>query len=178
MTTPDDVPRTDPPLAADELATLRGFVDFYRATIRRQCAGLTTEQLRTRHAPSTLTLAGMLKHLAYVETYWFRVVLHGLDQGAPWTTVDWRADGDWDWNSALEDDPADLTALFDAAVRDSDARLDEALADGDLDSLAATARRGERVNLRWILVHMVEEYARHAGHADLIRESLDGATDL
>ena len=185
------IARTEPPVAASELATLRSFVDFYRATIRRQCDGLTVEQLRTQHPPSTMTLAGLLKHLAYVEDNWFNVVLRGADPAPPWDTVDWAADGDWDWHSALTDTPEQLTAVFDAAVAASERILDEAVAPGavagepdggqtadPLDQLAVRSRHGERVTLRWILVHMVEEYSRHAGHADLLREALDGATDL
>ena len=165
--------RTDPPSAADEVTTLRSFVDFYRSTLRRQCAGLTAEQLRTPLAPSTMTLGGLLKHLAWVEQFWFREVLHGLDAEEPWTSAPWDTDHDWEWSSAVHDAPADLDALFVASVADADQNLDAALA-----ATAARERRGEKVSVRWILVHMVEEYARHAGHADLLRESLDGATDL
>ncbi|MFD7307877.1 DinB family protein [Promicromonospora sp. NPDC059942] len=182
-----EIPRTDPPLAADETTMLRSFVDFYRATIRRQCAGLTAEQLRTPHPPSTMTLAGMLKHLAYVEDFWFSVRLLGNDPAPPWDTVDWAADRDWDWNSALTDNPESLTALFDGAVAASERILDEVLdqsqsqsrgLDQEVARPAGHAGHGGRVTLRWILVHMVEEYSRHAGHADLLREALDGATDL
>ena len=177
----DRIERTDPPVAADEVTMLRTFVDFYRATIRRQCAGLTAEQLRTPHPPSTMTLAGMLKHLAYVEDEWFSVRLRGSRPAPPWDTVDWSADRDWDWNSALADSPDQLVALFDDAVAASERILDEVVGAG-LDQEVARpsghAGHGGRITLRWILVHMVEEYSRHAGHADLLREALDGATDL
>ena len=178
------VPRTDPPLTADEITTLRSFIDFYRATILRQCAGLTVEQLRTPHPPSTMTLAGMLKHLAYVEDVWFNVRLAGNEPAPPWDTVDWSADDDWDWHSALDDTPEQLTGLFDDAVAASERILEDVLAEtpppgtGALDRNAAREGRRGQISLRWILVHMVEEYSRHAGHADLLREALDGATDL
>lgn len=178
------VPRTEPPLVADEVTMLRSFISYYRATIRRQCEGLTVEQLRTPHPPSTMTLAGMLKHLAYVEDVWFNVRLAGNEPAPPWDTVDWAADDDWDWHSALADTPEQLTALFDDAVAASerilDAALDRAPAPGAgvLDQTTARPGRSGHFSLRWILVHMVEEYARHAGHADLLREALDGATDL
>jgi uncharacterized damage-inducible protein DinB len=178
------VPRTDPPIVGDELTILRSFIDFYRATIRRQCEGLTVEQLRTPHPPSTMTLAGMLKHLAYVEDVWFNVRLAGNEPAPSWDTVDWAADSDWDWHSALEDTPEQLTALFDDAVAASERILDEVLAEvpppgaGVLDRTTARPGRNGHISLRWILVHMVEEYSRHAGHADLLREALDGATDL
>jgi len=179
------IARTDPPIAADEVTMLRSYITYYRATIRRQCDGLTAEQLRTPHPPSTMTLAGMLKHLAYVEDVWFNVRLAGNEPAPPWDTVDWAADSDWEWHSALTDPPEQLTALFDDAVAASERILDEALgrtpepgADA-LDQRAVRAGHGGRhVSLRWILVHLVEEYSRHAGHADLLREALDGATDL
>jgi uncharacterized damage-inducible protein DinB len=176
------IPRTDPPIAADEVTILRSFISFYRATIRRQCDGLTPEQLRTPHPPSTMTLAGMLKHLAYVEDVWFSVRLAGNEPAPPWDTVDWSADRDWDWHSALADTPEQLTAQFDDAVAASerilDRVLDQAPGADALDQTAVRAGRRGHVSLRWILVHMVEEYSRHAGHADLLREALDGATDL
>ena len=167
---------------------LRSFINYYRATIRRQCDGLTAEQLRTPHPPSTMTLAGMLKHLAYVEDVWFNVRLAGNEPAPPWDTVDWAADNDWDWHSALTDSPEHLTALFDDAVAASERILDRALdpvlaqapepGAGTLDQRAVRAGHSGHMSLRWILVHMVEEYSRHAGHADLLREALDGATDL
>nr|BFF16854.1 DinB family protein [Promicromonospora thailandica] len=163
---------------------LRTFVNHYRATILRQCEGLTAHQLRTPHPPSTMTLAGLLKHLAYVEDVWFSVRLLGNEPAPPWDTVDWDADVDWDWNSALTETPQELTARFDAAVAASERILDEVLAqsadrqEDALDRLTARPGRQGPISLRWILVHMVEEYSRHAGHADLLREALDGATDL
>jgi uncharacterized damage-inducible protein DinB len=180
----DPIPRTDPPIVADEVTTLRSFINFYRATIRRQCDGLTVEQLRTPHPPSTMTLAGMLKHLAYVEDVWFNVRLAGNEPAPPWDTVDWAADSDWDWRSALDDTPEQLTALFDEAVAASERILDRVLDQapvpgaGVLDQTTVRPGRRGPISLRWILVHMVEEYSRHAGHADLFREAVDGATDL
>lgn len=181
---PSPIPRTDPPLAADEVTMLRSYIAYYRATIRRQCDGLTVEQMRTPHPPSTMTLAGMLKHLAYVEDVWFNVRLAGNEPAPPWDTVDWAADDDWDWHSALDDSPEQLTTLFADAVADSERILDQVLLEtpapgtGVLDRPAARPGRRGQISLRWILVHMVEEYSRHAGHADLLREALDGATDL
>lgn len=157
---------------------LREFLDYFRATVRLQASGLTDEQLRRTLTPSDLTLGGMLKHLAYVEHWWFARNLAGRDEAEPWASVDWTADPDWDWHSAVDDTHAELDALLVAAIAESDRCLDEALARGDLDQLAARQAHGAPVSLRWILVHMVEEYARHAGHADLIRQSVDGATDV
>lgn len=171
--------RTSPPSAADEVATLRGFLDWFRVTVRRQCEGLDQHQLSTPLPTSPLTLGGMLKHLTYVEQWWFTVVLTGAEPQGIWADVDWDADEDWDWHSAVDDSPAQLIAWHVEEVERSDAALDRALAAGGLDQPAARARRnGQHPSLRWILVHMVEEYARHAGHADLIREAIDGEVDL
>jgi uncharacterized damage-inducible protein DinB len=154
----------------DERSTLLGFLDLHREVLRRKCRGLDAAQLDTALPPSDLTLGGMLKHLAYVESWWTRAVLLGVDQGEPWTSVDWRADPDWDWHSAREDSPEELWALYESAV----AAADAVLAAADLDALAVGADHGRPVSARWILVHLVEEYARHNGHADLIRQAIDG----
>jgi hypothetical protein len=174
------VDRVDPSFANDEVGMLREFLDYYRATIRRQASGLTEEQLRHQLPPSDLTLGGMLKHLAFVEAWWFRHHLASRALLAPWDDVDWDADEDWDWHSAAEQTHAELDALLVEAIADSDRLLDEALARGGPEQQALRERKGggDTVTLRWILVHMVEEYARHAGHADLIRQSIDGATDV
>ena len=133
--------------------------------------------MRATTAASTMTLGGLLNHMSYVEDLWFSRRLHGQDPAPPWDTVDWAADPDWDWHSATEDSPDQLLALWQAAVARSRSRVAEALADGGLDRLARrTWPDGRAPSLRWILVHMVEEYARHNGHADLIRESVDGST--
>jgi len=171
-------PRTDPPFAADEATTLLTFLDYFRDTLRRQTEGLGAEELRRTLGPGSLTLGGLLKHLAFVEGYWFRHVLAGADQGEPWASVDWRAAPDWDLDSAADDAPEELRALLDAEVASADAIVREVLTRGGLDALAVRPRHGEHPSLRWIMVHMVEEYARHCGHADLIRESIDGAVDL
>jgi uncharacterized damage-inducible protein DinB len=171
--------RVDPPLATDEVATLRAFLDYHRDTLRLKTAGLTAEQLSATHPPSTMTLGGMLKHLALVEDNWFSVVLLGNEDAEPWRTVDWDADRDWEWHTAVDDDPAWLRGLFDESVVAADRCIDAALADGGLDRLSARESRheeGQHFSLRWILLHMIEEYARHNGHADLLRESIDGQT--
>ena len=172
--------RVDPPLDADEATTLRAFLDFHRDTFRWKCAGLTQQQLAQSLPPSDMTLGGMMKHLALVEQSWFEDVFYDRGLMPPYDTVDWDADRDWEWHTAKDDTPEELFALFDEAVRRSDAVLDEALAPGGvgLDGLSAANEsdgRG-RFSLRWILLHMIEEYARHNGHADLIRESIDGQT--
>jgi len=166
----DDRPRA--PYVGDERTTLTGFLDRHRATLRQKTAGLDAEQLGRTLPPSDLTLGGMVKHLAFVEDWWFGAVLRGV-QGEPWASVDWDADDDWDWHSAADDTPEQLWNLYDDAVARSDAAIRASVS---LDRLAErrTQRTGEAISLRWILVHMIEEYARHNGHADLIRQSIDG----
>lgn len=173
-------PRSDPPYAADEATMLRSFLAYYRATVRRQAEGLTHAQLMTRLEPSTLTLGGLVKHLAYVEHWWLPMVMEGRHHEGLWAAADWERDADWDWHSAEADTPEELLGLFDAAVVESDGIIERVLAERGLDaeSVRLTSRTGQPFTLRWILVHLVEEYARHAGHADLIRESVDGATGL
>jgi pimeloyl-ACP methyl ester carboxylesterase/uncharacterized damage-inducible protein DinB len=177
MTSVDEQGRPEPPLAADETATLLGFLEYQRATLAWKCGGLDAASLRVTLAPSSMTLGGLLKHLAYVEDNWFSRSLHGRDRQLPWDTVDWKADPDWDWHSAAEDAPEQLHALWQAAVARSRSLVAEALADGGLERLARrTWPDGRAPSLRWILCHMIEEYARHNGHADLLRESVDGLT--
>ncbi|MET8999035.1 DinB family protein [Amycolatopsis sp. NPDC004169] len=177
MTTVDDQGRPEPPFDGDEAGTLLGFLDFHRATLAWKCAGLDEAGLRATHPPATMTLGGLLKHLAYVEDHWFSHVLAGRDRMPPFDAVDWAATPDWDWDSAAEDTPEQLRALWETAVERSRAVVTAALASGDLAQPAQRTRRdGSAPSLRWILVHLVEEYSRHNGHADLIREAIDGST--
>jgi hypothetical protein len=122
-----------------------------------------------------MTLGGLLKHLALCEDYTFSVKLHGRDGSAPWNTVDWDADPDWEWRTAAEDTPAQLMTMWRESVERSRSLVAEALADGGLDRRASfTWPDGRSPNLRRLIMDMVEEYGRHVGHADLIRESVDG----
>ena len=175
----DESSRVDPPLQADEATTLRAFLDFHRDTFRWKCSGLTQEQLAQPLAPSDMTLGGMMKHLALVESSWFEEVYAGGLYMPPFDSVDWDADRDWEWHTAKDDTPTELRALFDEAVRRADAVIEAAVAADGLDGVSMEESRHEgegAFSLRWILVHMIEEYARHLGHADLIRESIDGQT--
>ncbi|MGW0195680.1 DinB family protein [Nonomuraea sp. NPDC003201] len=177
MTDMDEHDRPWPPVAGDEIATLLGFLDYQRATLAWKCRGLDTAGLTATVGASSMTLGGLLKHLAYVEDDWFSRALHGRDRSAPWNTVDWRADQDWEWHSAAGDTPDELFALWQKAVDHSREAVAEALEDGGLDRPAQRAwPNGQAPSLRWIVVHMIEEYARHNGHADLLRESVDGET--
>jgi uncharacterized damage-inducible protein DinB len=173
----DEYGRPEPPVAAGETATLLGFLDFQRATLAWKCAGLDASALNITIAASSMTLGGLLKHMAYVESNWFSRWLFGRERVAPWDAVDWTADPDWDWESAADDTPDQLRTLWLGTVEASRALVDEAMADGGLDRVAGrTWPDGRAPSLRWIVVHMIEEYARHNGHADLLREAIDGET--
>ncbi|GAA1247296.1 DinB family protein [Pseudonocardia aurantiaca] len=173
----DEQGRPEPPHAGDETATLLGFLDYQRATLAWKCAGLDDAGLKATVGASSMTLGGMLKHLAFVEDLWCSRSLHGQDRRPPWDTVDWAADPDWDWHSAAADSPEQLLALWENAVARSRSLVAEALVDGGLDRPAQRVwPDGRTPSLRWILFHLVEEYARHNGHADLLRESVDGRT--
>ena len=168
-------PLTEPGIRENESTTLGEFLDYFRAVLRRKAEGLSAEQLNTPLAPSDMTIGGMLKHLTYVEIWWFGEIFLGIDPPPPWNTVDWEADNDWDWHSAVHDTPEQLLTAYDDACAAS--REVAAAASGlDQESVAESRRHGGHFTLRWIMVHMIEEYARHCGHADLIRESIDGET--
>jgi uncharacterized damage-inducible protein DinB len=163
----------EPPMAGDETATLLGSLERQRATLAWKCGNLDAAGLRATLAPSSITLGGLLKHLARVEDRWFSQFLHGQDPRPPWDMVDW----DWDWDSAADDTPEQLYALWRDTVARSRALVAEALADGGLDRHAQRAfPDGQSPSLRRILIDIIEEYARHVGHADLVRESVDGLT--
>ena len=173
----DEHGRPEPPLAADETSTILGFLDYQRATLAWKCAGLGPDGLAARVGASSMTLGGLLKHMAYVEDDWFSRWLHANERAAPWNTVDWAADRDWEWHTAAGDTPEQLFALWQDAAGRSRSLVTEALADGGLERLARRpGPDGDGPSLRWILIHMIEEYARHNGHADLLRESVDGLT--
>lgn len=169
------VPRTDPDLVGDELTLLSQFLEFHRATLLEKVSGLSAEQFARRAVPtSAITLGGIVKHLALVEDDWFQVRLLGRADVEPWASAPFDVDRDWDWHSAADDTPEDLLGLYDAAC----ARSRTAVADvgGDLETLSIEpdGQTGGRFSLRWIMIHMIEETARHNGHVDLIREAIDG----
>ena len=173
----DEHGRPEPPIAADEVATLLGFLDFQRSTLAWKCEGLDASGLTVSVGASSMTLGGILKHMALVEEGWFSRSLHGREYLPPWDAVDWKADPDWEWRTAAGDSPEQLRALWDGAISVSRQLVAEALTTGGLDQRAKrTWADGRAPSLRWIICHMIEEYARHNGHADLIRESVDGAT--
>jgi hypothetical protein len=165
------IQRTEPDLVADERTSLEQWLDYHRSTLLTKCAGLTAEQLKRRAVPpSRLSLLGLVRHMVEVERWWFR--MHANDEGL-----------------AFPYDP-DGAGLDFEEIGDADAAADLAAFQGECDAARAAVvgrslddlvpSRGHHPererNIRWIFVHMIEEYARHNGHADLLRESIDGAT--
>lgn len=165
---------SEPPLAGDESATLLGCLECLRTTFAWKCGGLDAAGMRATAAASSMTLGGLLKHLALVEDDMFSQKLLGRDPAPPWDTVNWDVDPDWEWRTAAEDSPEQLLTLWQDAVARSRSAVAEALAGGGLDQLGFTDSDGQSPSLRRIIVDVVEAYARHLGHADLIRESVDG----
>lgn len=169
MTAMTTTERPEPPRTADERTSLEGWLDFHRATLALKCEGLDDKQLREASAPpSELTLLGLVRHMAEVERSWFRrVFAHEA------TPPIWYSDQDPDGEFHIADGDTAESAF--ALWRDEITKAREAAAGHSLEEVVTRPDRGD-YNLRWIYLHMIEEYARHNGHADLIRERIDGAT--
>lgn len=174
--TPDHL--VEPPIAGDEAATLLGSLERQRATFAWKVGGLDQQALGTRIAPSAITLGGLVKHVAFVEELRFTTMLRGQPPSSTWDAVDRQGDGQWPWSSAAQDSPRYLYELWRETVLQSRASVARALEDGGLDARVAylhgSSDASERPSLRRLLVDTIEEYARHVGHADLLRESIDG----
>ena len=163
------------PTTGDERVMLVAFLDYYRAVVIDKCAGLSSEQLSTRLEPSDLTLPGIAFHLAAVEEDWFVGDMLGQEMGEPWASVDWNTEGpDWEWRTAPTMDIEEVLDTYRRAI-DRSNEVVAAAESLDQPSIRTHPRTGEPWSLRFILVHMIQETARHAGHADLIREAIDGA---
>jgi uncharacterized damage-inducible protein DinB len=170
MTTPTAPPdtRREPPETGDERAMLDGFLDFHRETLRWKCAGLADEQLKSRSVRSSaLTLLGLVRHITEVERWWFHRFFGEIPD--PIYFTDDRVNDDFDALDSVP--PAEVFARWDAEVD----RIRRDIAPFPLDA-EFTDRRGKAYSLRWVYLHMIEEYARHNGHADLLREGVDGVT--
>lgn len=165
-----DCQRTDPPLDGDEKASLLGFLDYQRDTLLCKLNGLDDEQVRRPHVPSGLTLLGLVKHLTDVERSWFRETVDGEDLSHLWDDNDpqryWRIE------------PDDTTEGIVAGYREEIARANAIVAAADLNARVRgkVTPSHQALTIRWVVLHMIEETARHLGHADLIREAIDGAT--
>ncbi len=172
-------PPWEPPLAGSEVEHLLGALDRQRATFRWKADDLDAAGLNAKIGASALTIGGLLKHLAVVEDEKFTVWLSGAPLGQPWASLGGPPDGDdadeWVFGSAAEDSPEDLYALYDGAVQRSHERVAAALANGGLDQ-PAHIQFGDlgHLSLRRVLFDLLEEYGRHTGHADLLREAVDG----
>ncbi|WP_431881478.1 DinB family protein [Micromonospora chalcea] len=164
--------RIGPPLLGGERESLRAFLDFHRATLALKCEGLTDEQLRRQASPpSTLSLLGLVRHMAEVERTWFRRVIAAEDVPLVWSDTG-------DFQQAYDARDADVAEAFEAWQREIEhARRIEREAES-LDVTGHQARWGEDVSLRLVMLHVLHEYARHNGHADLIREAIDGTVGV
>ena len=164
----------EPPLAGDEIEAMLGSLNRMRGYLLWKCGGLDAAGIRATLGPSTITLGGLLKHLAVVEATSFAWKLHGRRPFPPFGDADW-SDEDWHWRVENDDTPESLERLFRESVVQGQELVDEAVAAGGLDFTAEVHDdAGNHANLRRILYDIVEEYGRHVGHADLIRESVDG----
>jgi uncharacterized damage-inducible protein DinB len=168
-TAPPVSDRVEPDGTAGERAELEGWVEYHRATLLLKCAGLTAEELKRRSVPpSNMSLLGLVRHMTEVERWWFRRHANGDD--LEWQYTAENLEGDWE-----EVDDADAAADLDRFRRECEAAR-AAVTGKDLDLVVPS--RGDHpertVTIRWIFMHMIEEYARHNGHADLLREAIDG----
>jgi uncharacterized damage-inducible protein DinB len=170
----DEHGRPEGPTTGGEVEMLLGFLDYQRATFAWKCSGLSDEQLRASLPPTSMSLGGMLMHLARVEDHWFSDVVAEGGEQQPWAAMEWAAE----WRDASARSGESLRAAWAASVERSRAVVTTALAAGAsaLEVPHSAWGGAGQASLRWVLVHMVEEYARHNGHADLLRESIDGET--
>ena len=165
--------RQDPDTKANERDALAQYLDYQRETILLKCEGLDTDQLARRIPTSALTLAGILYHLAIVEEGWMESRFLGLPDREDYAGIDWDADPDWEFRTATTMDPADLRNRYRTACDRSRAAAAKA---ESLDQLSDFKGANDwQFSLRWVLLHLIEETARHAGHADLLREAIDGS---
>jgi hypothetical protein len=153
-----------------ERETLGGFLDWYRAVVERKVDGLTLDEARRVMTPTGMSPLGIVKHLAWVERGWFREIFAGEDV----ETIDWEGDNSAEFSLGTDDTVDSILAFYRTEV-DHSRRVVAKAPSVDVLSAKATTFR-EHVSLRWILVHMLEETARHAGHLDLMRETIDGTT--
>ncbi|MEU3651903.1 DinB family protein [Streptomyces sp. NPDC014646] len=165
--------RTDSPPAWDERTQLATFLDYARDTARAKCEGISPEDARRAPLPGSplMTIAGLINHLSWVEYYWFEVAFLGGEDEGPWT----EEDPDREMRIAVDMPLADVLSAYEART----ARYRELVASHDLDTPAKRPRAdGRHPDLRWIVLHLIEETARHNGHLDLIREIVDGTTGV
>ena len=165
--------RTEPDPGGPEATLIGQYLDYQRETVLAKTEGLDQEQMARPHPPSTLTLGGLLYHLALVEEDWMEVRFLGQPEREPWAAVDWEADPNWEFRTSAEMEPEQLRQRYREACERSRRVVYGA---SSLDQLSVQPLpSGQRFTLRWVLLHLIEETARHAGHADFLRESIDGS---
>ena len=170
-------PPWEPPFAGTETEHVLGSLDRLRATFRWKADGLDDGQIHRSATPSSLTVAGLLKHLAVQEDYAAFVKIGGRPMPAAWDDNDWDRDQDWEFSSASQHSPAELYALYDEAVARSRETIRDVVDDRGLDGDSAVSLPdGTAASVRRILFDLLEEYGRHTGHMDLVREAVDGRT--
>ena len=170
-----DAPEQAAPAGRTEAEALAAVLERNRRTFAWKTWDLDEQGLRATVGASSMTLGGLLKHVALVEADWLAVKLAGLGYGAPWEGVDFDAEPDWEWRTGASDAPAELYAVWRAAVDRSRTVVADVVAERGLDGPASfTWPDGRTPTVRDMLLDMIEEYARHTGHADLLREAVDG----
>jgi uncharacterized damage-inducible protein DinB len=158
-----------------EVASLLAVLERNRRTFAWKTEGLDEKSLRSTTAASTMTLGGLVKHVALVEADWIAVKLAGQGYGRPWDTVDFDADPDWEWRTGAQDAPEEVYEVWRLAVDRSRKLVAEVIEERGLDGPASFTWPGGRTpTVRDMLLDMIEEYARHTGHADILREAVDG----
>jgi hypothetical protein len=168
-------PQPDRPVTPTEAESLLAVLERNRRTFAWKTAGLDDKGLSATTAASTMTLGGLVKHVALVEADWLAVKLAGREYGAPWDAVDFDADPSWEWRTGALDAPEDVYAVWRAAVGRSRELVPEVIKERGLDGLASfTWPNGRTPTVRAMILDMIEEYARHTGHADILREAVDG----
>jgi len=171
----ETTPQPAPTAAPTEAESLLSVLERNRRTFAWKTSGLDEKGLRATTAASTMTLGGLVMHVALVEADWLAVKLAGQEYGAPWDTVDFDADPDWEWRTGTVDSPDEIYAVWQAAVERSRAIVAEVIKERGLAGPASfTWPDGRTPTVRAMLLDMIEEYARHTGHADILREAADG----
>ena len=175
MTGSAELFQSEPPLAGTEIEALVGSLNRMRTYLLWKCGGLDAAGIRATLPPSTVTLGGLLKHLSAVEATTFAWKLHGRRPFPPFDDADWEGDPDFHWRVEDDDTPESIEALYRRSVAQGQALVDEALAaDGPGGKAHVADGAGNHANVRRLVLDMIEEYGRHVGHADLVRESVDG----
>jgi uncharacterized damage-inducible protein DinB len=171
----ESAPQLSPSEARTEADSLLSVLERNRRTFAWKTSGLDEKGLRATTAASAMTLGGLVKHVALVEADWLAVKLAGQDYGAPWDAVDFDADPDWEWRTGTLDSPEEVYAVWRDAVDRSRALVAEVIKERGLDGAASFSwPDGRTPTVRTMLLDMIEEYARHTGHADILREAVDG----